>query len=104
MVSVRTQLEARLVDSPDLSRKKSRFGDAYSYFLGLREIAHFHGDGRMDVRLTRDRIREMKAEGTLDARVQTRGPTAEWVTVPLIELRDLNLALLLVEEAVRANA
>lgn len=103
-MSIRGDLEGRLAEVPGLVRRRSRFGDAFSYFVGDREIAHFHGDGRLDVRLTRQRIREMKTGGTLDSRVQTRGPSADWATLPLADARDLLLALELVEDATRANA
>ena len=102
-MSIREELEQKLRDVRDLSRRRSRFGDHYSFFVGTREIAHFHGDGRMDVRLTRQWIREAKASGTLDPRVRTRGPSADWATVPLYDRGDVNLAIALVEEAMRAN-
>jgi luciferase-like monooxygenase len=102
-MSVRADLELRLQGYPGLVRRPSRFGDAYSYFVGDREIAHFHGDGRMDIRLTHQRIREMKDEGILDQRVRTRGPSADWASLPLAEPRELSLALELIEEAIRAN-
>jgi hypothetical protein len=57
----------------------------------------------MDIRLTRQLIRERKADGALDPRVRTRGPSADWATVPLDEVRDLALALELVEDAMRSN-
>jgi len=103
-MTVREEVEQDLMRIPDLARRQSRFGDQFSYFVGTREIAHFHGDGRMDVRLTRAWIREAKAGGTLDARVRTRGPSADWATVPLVSRRDVALAVALVEEAMRANA
>lgn len=103
-MSPREELERRLADTPGLTHQQSRFGNAYAYFVGGREIAHFHGDGRMDVRLTRQHIREMKIEGALDPRVRTRGPSADWATVPLDDARDIPLALELVEKAMRANA
>ena len=103
-MSIRTDLERKLLDYPGLVRRRSRFGDGYSYFVGDREIAHFHGDGRLDIRLTHLRIREMKAEGILDRRVRTGGPSANWATLPLAESRDLFLALELIEETMRANA
>ena len=103
-MSVREELEGRLGKIPDLVRRRSRFGDGLSYFVGGREIAHFHGDGRMDVRLTRQRIRELKAEGRLDARVRTRGASADWATVELSAPKDVVLALEMVEDAMRANA
>lgn len=103
-MSVRGELERQLGEIPDLLRRPSRFGDAYSFFVGDLEIVHFHGDGRMDVRLTRQLIREMKATGTLDPRVRTRGPSADWASLPLTHDREVALALELVVAAMRANA
>jgi hypothetical protein len=88
---------------PGLAHRPSRYGDALSYFVGDREIAHFHGDGRMDVRLTKDRIRELKQEGTLDGRVKTRGASANWAAVRVSQASDVPYAIRLVEEAIRAN-
>jgi len=102
-VTVRSDLEVQLERLPGLERRRSRFGDQFSFFAGPREIAHFHGDGRMDVRLTRDVIRVRKAEGGLDERVQTRGPSADWAAVRIETVRDIPLAVSLVEEAIRAN-
>lgn len=103
-MSARAGLERRLQDLPLLTRRKSRFGDSQSYFLADREIAHFHGDERMDVRLTRERIRELKADGALDSRVRTRGPSADWASVRVSDAGDVPLAVQLVEEAIRANS
>jgi hypothetical protein len=48
-------------------------------------------------------VRERKAEHAFDARVRTRGPSAEWVAVQIGTAQDIPLAVSLVEEAVRAN-
>jgi hypothetical protein len=103
-MTVREALETRLQRLPFLTRRKSRFGDSHSYFLADREIAHFHGDERMDVRLTRERIRELRSDGALDPRIKTRGPSADWATVRVVEERDISLAVELVEDAIRANS
>lgn len=103
-MSIRTELERILIDLPGLARRRSRFGYADSYFVGDREIAHFHGDGRLDLRLTKQRIRELKSDESLDPRLHTRGPSSDWATLPLADERDLPLAVELVEEAMRANA
>jgi len=87
---VRVELERLLCEVPGLVRRLSRHGDSASYFVGDREIAHFHGDERMDVRLTKEVIRQRKAKDTLDPRVRTRGPFAEWVAVRVVEIRDLS--------------
>jgi hypothetical protein len=103
-MSVRNELERQLMAIPGLVRHVSRRGPGDAYFVGDREIAHFHGDERMDVRLTKEVIRLRKSEHSLDERVRTRGPSAEWATVRLAESRDIPLAVSLVEEAVRANS
>ena len=102
-MSLRQDIEERLGELPGLERRRSRWEPGEAYFVGDREIAHFHGDGRMDIRLTKERIRELKSEGGLDPRVQTRGASAHWATLRLDGPRDLPLALALVEEAIRAN-
>jgi hypothetical protein len=103
-MSVRKELERRLAELPGVVARPSRWGHGSAYFVGDREIAHLHRDGRIDIRLTKERLRELKATGDLDARVRTRGPSAEWAVVTLAEPRDVGLALHLVDEAVRANA
>ena len=101
---MRSELEQRLAEIPGLKRGPSRFGHESAYFAGGREVAHFHGEERMDVRLTRERIRERASEGGFDERVRTRGASADWVEVRVTRRQDFPLALSLVEEAVRANA
>lgn len=103
-MTVRKELEARLQAIEGLGRQASRHGDSYSYFVADREIVHFHGEERMDVRLTRERIQLHKSEAPFDPRVSTRGPSANWVAVRVRESGDIALALELVDEAIRANS
>jgi luciferase-like monooxygenase len=100
---VRDELERALVGIPGIARRKSRRGPGLVYFVADQEIAHFHGDARLDVRLTREHIPRLKAEGAFDERVRTRGPTADWVAIRISEVNDLSLALRLVKEAVRVQ-
>ena len=102
--SAKAELETRLLEPQGLNRRSSRFGHSRAYFVADREIAHFQGDGRMDVRLTRERIRELKAQGRLEARIRTRGPSADRLTVRVAQEEDLPLALHLAEEAIRTNS
>ena len=103
-MSVRASLERSLSALPELERRPSRYSDSDSYFVGDREIAHFHRDSRMDVRLTKEAIRRLKSERALDHRVRTRGPSAEWAEVRVGEEKDIPYAIYLVEEAIRANS
>jgi hypothetical protein len=103
-VSVREELERKLLEIPGVARGPSRVGHGAAYFSGDREIAHFHGDERMDIRLTRELIRVRKQEGGFDERVRTRGPSADWVELFVRRVQDIPLALELVEDAVRATS
>jgi hypothetical protein len=103
-MSVRQELEVQLAEIPGLERRRSRHGDSFSYFLADREIAHFHGDGRMDLRLTKERIRELRADGAIAPRVKVGGPSANWVAIRLASARDIALAMSLIDEAIRANS
>lgn len=89
---------------PDLAARPSRWGGRVAYHVGDREIAHFHGETRVDVRLTKEGVRELKAEGPVDPRITTRGASAEWVAVRITSERDTALVVALVERAIRANA
>jgi hypothetical protein len=104
LVSVREELERKLLEIPGVVRGPSRYGHGAAYRCGIREIAHFHGEERMDIRLTREVIRLRRAEGGFDRRVRTRGPSADWVELLVTSADDIQIAIHLVEEAVRANA
>jgi hypothetical protein len=58
----------------------------------------------MDVRLTAEVIQRRRQEGGLDDRVTPEGGAPNWVKVRVSEARDIALAIVLAEEAVRANA
>jgi hypothetical protein len=103
MMSVRDELERKLTEIPGVVRRPSRRGHGHTYFTGDREIAHFHGELRLDVRLTKERIRQRLAERAFDERVHIRGPSADWVAVTVVGGQDIALALSLVREAIRAN-
>ncbi len=103
-MGVRQELAHRVAELPGVDARPSRYGDGMSFFAGDREIAHFHGATRMDVRLTKEEIRQLKEEGPLDPRLATRGPSAEWAAVSVRRVEDIPFALALVERAVRANA
>jgi Family of unknown function (DUF5519) len=102
-MSVREELERRLGETSGLVRLPARRGPGSVYLAGNQEIVHFHGDERMDVRLTRERIPELKAQGAFDERVRTRGPSADWVAVRVSVESDLPMALRLVKEAIRGR-
>ena len=101
--SLREELERWIAAVPGVERQVSRYGHGPSFALGGRELVHFHGESRMDVRLTREEIRQRKLDEALDPRLITRGPGSEWVEIRVLCPEDLAFALSIVEGAVRAN-
>lgn len=101
---VQPDVDLALTSVPGLVRRPgSRWADGPSYFVGTREVAHWHKDGSLDLRLTSDTIRDLKRANSLDGRVRTRGPTAHWVKLRVRDASDAPLAVSLAELAVRAN-
>jgi hypothetical protein len=94
--------EAR--DPSGISTRPSRYGHGPSYVTGGREIAHFHGETRLDVRLTRAEIRRRKVDRALDPRIHLRHASGDWAEVSVETPKDLAFALELVEEALRTNS
>jgi hypothetical protein len=103
-MSVRGDIERRLSSIPGLTPRESRYGHGLAFYVGRREVVHFHGDQRMDVRLTEGVIRQRRREGGLDDRVTPEGGAPNWVKVRVSDAKDIALAVVLAEEAVRANA
>ena len=103
-MSVRGEIERRLSAVPGLVPRESRYGHGLAFYVGRREVVHFHGEQRMDVRLTAEVIQRRRREGELDDRVTPEGGAPNWVKVRVSEARDIALAVVLAEEAVQANA
>ncbi|HEU5287787.1 MAG TPA: luciferase family protein [Candidatus Limnocylindria bacterium] len=78
--------------------KGPRHTDALWY--GTREVAHCH-DGQVDVRLTRQVVRELRDELRSDARIDLRGPGFDWILVRVRRAADVERALELLRHAVR---
>jgi hypothetical protein len=103
-MSVRGEIERRLAGVPGLTPRESRYGHGLAFYVGRREVVHFHGAERMDVRLTAEVIQRRMRDGLLDDRVRPEGGAREWVKVRVTEVGDVALAIALAQEAVRANA
>jgi len=100
----RELVERRLSEIAGLVPGPSRRGHSNPFFLGETEIAHFHGDHRIDIRLTKEWILQRRAQGTWDDRVRTHGPNSHWGALELATESDVELAVALVREAARTNA
>ena len=72
-------------------------------WVGRREVAHLDGRNEIDIRLTRNVIRERRAALREDARVELRAGTSDWIRMRVQSAADLDDAYALVRDAVAAN-
>lgn len=88
---------------PGVRAGRSRWRGRVAYLLDEREVAHFHGSNEIDLRLTRDMIRERRAALRGDPRVGFRRGSSDWLTVKLRAPEDVEFVFDLFEELWRAS-
>jgi Family of unknown function (DUF5519) len=96
-------LEARLLSLPGIRRKASRWGGGLAFYVGTREILHYHGSREVDIRVTREVARQYRKLRSPDLRLRFRHSGSDWVATRLEEPGDIAFAIQLFEEALRAN-
>jgi hypothetical protein len=79
------------------------FGAETAIWVGTREVAHFDDEHTLDVRLTRQVIRDRRGELTADDRVTLRRGTSDWIEAEVRDDADLEWAVALVADAIAAN-
>lgn len=79
------------------------FSPGPAIWVGRREVAHFDDERSLDVRLTRQVIRDRRAELREDHRVTLRGTSSDWLELEIGSSDDLDDAYQLVVDAVEAN-
>ena len=79
------------------------FSPGPAIWVGKREVAHFDGPNDVEIRLTKDLIRERRPELRSDERIELRRGSSDWIQVRLETSSDFERAFALVRDAVRAN-
>jgi hypothetical protein len=103
MRNVRGDLEARLRMIEGVIVSESMFGDGDAYWVDGKEIAHFEREDVIEVRLTRQLIRERRPAFKADDRVELRPSGADWITVRTSSRRDVVFVVDLVTIAADAH-
>ena len=80
------------------------FGGDAAWWINGKEIAHPHGDGVIEVRLTKAVISDLRALLKADDRVELRRSGADWVTARYASAGDVAFVAALVEAAVKNSA
>jgi len=85
-------LEAAALRLPGVSRVRHKYG-GLGFARAGREFAHVHGNGLLDVKLTRERAAEIVAAGRAEPH-HVFGPSA-WISFQIRTVEDCEAALAL---------
>jgi hypothetical protein len=93
---------AKAIDGAQLG--DAVFSEGIALWVGTREIAHAHGEGVVEIRLTKGGVRARRLELRADGRVTLRKNASDWIEFGMVDERDETDAFALVQVAVAANA
>ncbi len=80
---------------PDVTTGRSRFGGMLAFRRGKREFGHFHHAAELDIRVPRNRQRELREDG----RVTFRARGSDWMEFRVKSAADARDAIELLREA-----
>ena len=103
MSALATRARACLVAIDGVAESGGIFTHGEAYWVNGKEIAHFHGDADIELRLTRAVISLQRGRLKSDPRIELRRGTSDWITVHPAKARDLTLLSELAELAAEAH-
>ena len=90
MAKLRNDLVKRLSRIPGLEDRPSKVAGGSAIFFNDREIAHFHHDSEIDVRLTKKVIRREGLAHPSDSKIHHhRSPASEWIEIRFKNSKDV---------------
>jgi hypothetical protein len=82
VAKLRAELVKRLEKIPGLEDRPSKIKGGSAIFYKNKEVAHFHHDNEIDVRLTRKVIRKEGLHHPSDSKMHhQRTPASEWIEI-----------------------
>jgi hypothetical protein len=102
-VNLTDRLRDAIAGLDGVIESESMFKAAPAYWVNGKEVAHFDGDGVIDIRLTRALIRARRAELRADQRVELRSSSSDWLSVRVTEPEDVTFAAQLARDAAGAH-
>lgn len=103
MNALQTRLWEQLARIPGMLEGESVFSSGPAYWVNGKQVAHFIDDERMELRLTKPVIRELRAELTEDARIELRSSSSDWIIVRLADQTDIGFVFDLAARAAEAH-
>lgn len=90
MASLRSDLVRRLEKIPGLTDRPSKVAGGSAIFFGEKEIAHFHHDHEIDLRLTAKLIKREGLKHNPDSKIHARrAGTSQWIELPFHSAKDI---------------
>ena len=102
-MNLKSELQSRILNNPEVEVRISRFADKKAFFVGTREIAHFHEKREIDIRVTKPIIKKMGFLKSEDSRIHVRSAASDWVEISFRREEDLGFIVGLVDIAAKEN-
>jgi hypothetical protein len=91
MAKLRSDLVKKLEKIPGLEDRPSKVAGGSAIFYKNKEIAHFHDDNEIDVRLTKKVIRAEGLNHPAGSKIHKhRSPSSEWIEIRFHKAKDLD--------------
>lgn len=102
MPKLRKELIQKLELIPGLEERPSRVAGGSAIFYKDKEIAHFHHDNEIDVRLTKKIIRSEGLNHPEGSKIHKhRSPSSEWIEIRFHKTKDVDEAVRLFKLALK---
>lgn len=92
-------LDAKIIALPNVTKRKSRWGVSDAYYVGDREVGHYHTPHEIDIRVTKGHTKRFRS----DLRAKLRKHSSDWVALRFNSEADFELILEAMELAVSSN-
>lgn len=99
MEGLARRLDEKVVSLPGIVRRRSRWGGPEAYYVGSREIGHYHNADEIDVRVTKEYAKQFKS----DSRAILRKRSSDWVAIGFRNEADLEFVVEAMKLAMAAN-
>jgi hypothetical protein len=91
MGKLRLELIKKLERIPGLEDRPSKVAGGSAIFFKGKEIAHFHNDNEIDIRLTKKVIRREGLNHHSDSKIHRhRSPSSEWIEIRFKKSQDVD--------------
>ena len=85
------QVREALLSIDGVLESDSIFSDDMAYWVNGKEIAHFHGQDSLELRLTRPVIRELRDQLKAEPQVKLRNASSDWLIMSFASAADVGL-------------